>query len=271
LPQPTKQTAFRVPLTRRGIVSLAQRKLARIGRPSDLRSRSACCWPVSSCAGRLDWGLECGEWALTAACGRCAGLIRPGPGARRSGRPALVVPGCQWRPQAAAWFEGSDGLAAAALDQWRRLLADPRQAKLFGPRRQPIKALTAPELADVRGQEHGAGALEIAAAGNPPPACWLARPEKRQDDAGRRLCWLLPTPSAREARGAAQVFLFGVGGCCGPHTALLAAKRRSARPPQLHGSSPDRRRRLFPARELHWRTTALLFLDELTEFRRGGA
>jgi magnesium chelatase family protein len=203
----------------------------------------------------------CGELSLTGALRPVHGALAVAAGARSAGYGRLVVPA--ENAQEASLVEGIEVLGVPTLGRlvdlvhgrWR---PEPRRAPATPPRPS-----TAPDLADVRGQQDARRALEIAAAGGH-SLLMVGPPGAGKTMLARRLPGILPPPSFDEA-----VEITRIHSIAGLSDGRLATERpfraphHTISPPGLIGGGSTPR----PG-EVTLAHRGVLFLDELPEFSR---
>ncbi|MEB3200683.1 MAG: YifB family Mg chelatase-like AAA ATPase [Synechococcaceae cyanobacterium] len=266
-----RNSGLKVPLTR-VVVSLAPADLRKAGPGFDL--------PIAlgllTASGQLPAERLAGVWSAAEL--GLDGRLRPVRGvlalalaAQQAGARALLVPSDN--AAEAALVEGLEVWGAADLAEAIQLLQDPEQARRAGGRLRPPAAVAgaaperaaAPDLAEVRGQQHGRRALEIAAAGGH-HLLLVGPPGSGKTMLARRLPSLLPPLSRREALELTR--LQSVAGLLPSGSGLV--QQRPFRSPHhscsaaaLIGGGP-----LPRPGELSLAHHGVLFLDELVEFRR---
>ena len=249
---------------RRIVANLAPASLRKAGPALDLPIAAA----LLAASGQLTWE----RLADTALAGELAldGTVRPVQGAlamaeeaaRTDGLSGMVVP--EANGPEAALADGVDVVGIDSLTQLRPLA----EGEWRPPAPRPLALELspnggAPDLADLRGQEHLRLALEVAAAGGH-SLLMVGPPGAGKSLAARRLPSIMPPLSHGEALEVARI-----ASACGrldgaasggrpfraPHHTLSAAGL-------IGGGNPPR------AGEVTMAHRGVLFLDELCEFRR---
>ena len=253
---------FEFPL-QRIVVNLAPASLRKAGPGMDLAIAAA----LLSASGQLEWEALsrvalAGELALDGSTRAVNGALAIAEAAREGGAEAIVVP-AENGPEAAL-AEGIDVIALDSLGRLPTLVAGeweperPRALALDGDR-----AVTAPDLADLRGQPHLRHALEVAAAGGH-SLLMIGPPGAGKSPAASRLPSILPPLAAVEALEVARI-----ASACGRLAGALSGGRPFRAPHHtvssaglIGGGTPPRPGEATMAHR------GVLFLDELCEFRR---
>lgn len=260
-----RNSGLKVPLTR-VVVSLAPAHLRKEGPGFDLPIGLA----LLVASGQLPASCLSGVWSaaelgLDGGLRPIRGVLALAVAAKAAGARALLVPAANHAE--AALVEGLNVWSAADLRGVLQLLRAPGTAVRPEPPLPPLAATAgAPDLAEVCGQAHGRRALEIAAAG-----CHhlllVGPPGSGKTMLARRLVGLLPPLELAEALDLTR--LRSVAGLLPEGSGLV--RQRPFRSPHhscsgaalIGGGSQPR-----PG-ELSLADHGVLFLDELTEFRRG--
>jgi magnesium chelatase family protein len=253
---------FEFPL-RRIVANLAPASLRKAGPGMDLAIAAA----LLTASGQLEWGgggapAMVGELALDGSVRGVSGALAVAEAARELGSPAIVVPAENGSEAALA-----TGIDVIPIDSVARLPALAGGA-WSPPRPDPLPLAIgvgegAPDLADLRGQEHLRHALEVAAAGGH-SLLMVGPPGAGKSLAAARLPSILPPLAAEEGLEVARI-----ASACG----RLANEWSGARPFRAphHTVSPaglvGGGNPLRPG-EATLAHRGVLFLDELCEFRR---
>jgi len=179
------------------------------------------------------------------------GIIVPEPNARE----AAVVDNVQVRP--ASGLAGAAGFLAGAQDL--PLQQFDRESLLSKP------GTMGADLTDVKGQAMAKRALEIAAGGGH-NLLFIGPPGSGKTMLARRIVSILPSMSLKESMETTRIH--SIAGLLAPHTALIT--ERPFRAPHHHISNAGLIGGGLPPRpgEISLAHNGVLFLDELTEFRR---
>ncbi|MGB2925916.1 MAG: YifB family Mg chelatase-like AAA ATPase [Limnothrix sp.] len=214
----------------------------------------------------LDDFLFLGEVSLDGTLRPVAGVLPIAAAAQKLGIKGMVVP--EGNAKEAAVVKGLSVYGCKDLQGVADFLAAPQdfQPVQLDMNREIAERLQfAPDLKDVKGQMHGRRALEIAAAGGH-NLIFVGPPGSGKTMLARRLPGILPELSFEEALEVSQIH--SVAGLLKDRGSLVTSRpfrspHHSASGPSLVGGGS------FPRPgEISLAHRGILFLDELTEFKR---
>ena len=207
-----------------------------------------------------------GEVSLDGSLRPVAGVLPIAAAAGKLGIAGLVVPADNARE--AAVVKGIAVYGFNHLSQVADFLDEPERyspVEIDGLQELRVSKFTGPDLKDVKGQAHARRALEIAAAGGH-NLIFVGPPGSGKTMLARRLPGILPPLSFEEALEVTQIH--SVAGLLKDKGALVSERpyrspHHSASGPSLVGGGS------FPRPgEISLAHRGVLFLDELTEFKR---
>jgi magnesium chelatase family protein len=214
----------------------------------------------------LDEYLFLGELSLDGSLRPVAGVLAIAAATKRMGLAGMVVPADNARE--AAVVKGLKVFGFNHLSQVGEFLNAPEQypsAQVNGLEELERSQFTGPDLQEIKGQAHARRALEIAAAGGH-NLIFVGPPGSGKTMLARRLSSILPAITFEEALEVTQIH--SVAGLLKDKGTLVTIRpfrspHHSASGPSLVGGGS------FPRPgEISLAHRGVLFLDELTEFKR---